>query len=88
MRVLLLLGVFLLTAGCGNYLTLEELEEQALTTGDWSAVEKRERIIAKRKARRALNCPAGYMAYCETMMANKKCTCVNNDIMASVLYGR
>lgn len=88
MKVLLLLGVCLLTAACGNYQTLEELEQQALITGDWSEVEKRERIIAKREARRALNCPSGYMAYCESMMANKRCTCVNKEIMASVLYGR
>ena len=88
MKVLLLLGAGLLTAGCGTYSTLEELEQQALITGDWSAVEQRERVIARRKARRGLNCPAGYMAYCETMIAKKRCTCVNKELMVGVLYGR
>ena len=88
MKVLVLLGACLLTVGCGNYATLEELEEQALITGDWSAVEARERYIAKRKARRAQNCPPGYMAYCESMMSKKKCTCINKEVMVGVLYGR
>ena len=82
------MGACLLTAGCGHYASLEQLEEQALVTGDWSAVEERERIIAKRKARRAPTCPSGYMAYCETMMANKKCTCVSKENMVGLLYGR
>ena len=88
MRVLLLLGVCLLTVGCGHVATLEELEQQALVTGDWSAVEERERIIARREARRAKTCPSDYMAYCETMMAKKKCTCINKDLMVGLLYGR
>lgn len=87
MRVLVLLAAFLVTA-CAPYYTLEELEHQALLTGDWSAVEERERIIAKRDARRAQQCPSGYMSYCETMMARKRCGCVQDELMMQFLYGR
>ena len=41
MKVILLLGLSVLMFGCGSYQTLEELEAEALMTGDWSAVEKR-----------------------------------------------
>ena len=87
MKVLVLLGACLLTVGCGHIATLEELENQALITGDWSEVERRERIIARRKARRGPVCPKGYMAYCESMMAGKNCSCISKDTMASLMYG-
>ena len=41
MKLMLLLGAVFLT-GCVSMPTLEQLEEQAFLTGDWSAVEQRE----------------------------------------------
>ncbi len=48
------MGVLLLSflIGCAPVATLEELEAQAYVSGDWSEVEKRERIIARREARK------------------------------------
>ncbi len=84
MKVLLLLGAFFLT-GCMSMPTLEQLEEQALLTGDWTAVEKRERLIAKRERLRGPQCPAGTMAYCEGHMGQKRCGCVSNAEMRALL---
>ena len=85
MRILgvLVLGVL---AGCSSYQTLEELEQEALVTGDWSAVEQRERILARRAARHGLVCPAGSVSYCETWAGLKgKCACVPDDAVAGLL---
>ena len=43
--------VLVLLGGCGTYTSLEQLEATAMLTGDWSEVEKRERIIARRNLR-------------------------------------
>ena len=37
----------LFAAGCSAYVPLEQLEAEALVTGDWSKVEQRERTIAR-----------------------------------------
>ncbi len=63
-------------AGCSTATPMEELERQALITGDWIAVEKRQRMIARREARNGPQCPAGQMAYCEQVAAVNRCTCV------------
>lgn len=81
-------GVVLLLlclAGCGTYQTLEELEQEALLTGDWSAVEKRERIIAKRRQRSGPMCPAGRTKYCERWGANERCSCISRDTLRDTL---
>ena len=88
MKVLVLLGVLFLT-GCASMQTLEQLEQQAFLTGDWSAVEQRHRIIAKRKALRGLQCPTGTMAYCEKRLGQvDRCGCVNSDQMRALLSWR
>ena len=85
MKVLVLLGVLILT-GCISMPTLEQLETQAFLTGDWSAVEKRQRIIAKRAALRATQCPAGYMTFCEKQMGQEnRCGCVKDEQMRALL---
>jgi hypothetical protein len=87
MRVLLLLGVIFLT-GCVSMPTLEELEAQAFLSGDWSAVEKREKLIAKRDFLRGPQCPAGTIAYCERRLGQKRCGCVANADMRALLSWR
>ncbi len=87
MKVMLLLGVFFLV-GCVSMPTLEELEEQAFLTGDWSAVEKRERLIAKRDSMRGPKCPAGTMAYCEGRMGQKRCGCISDAELRALLSWR
>ena len=85
MKVLVLLGVLILT-GCISAPTLEQLETQAFLTGDWSAVEQRQRIIAKRAARRAIQCPAGYVAVCQKRLGQlDRCGCVRNEQVRALL---
>ena len=77
MRVWVLLAVLCLS-GCGSLITMAELEQQALLTGDWSEVERHQRIIARRNARHGLVCPAGLIAFCPN--GNKeRCSCIKKD---------
>ena len=87
MKVLLLLGVFFL-AGCMSRPTREELEAQAFLSGDWSAVEKREKRIARRHLIRGPQCPPGTMAFCERGWGQKRCGCVSNSEMRALLSWR
>lgn len=84
MKVLVLLGVIFLT-GCGSVLSLEELEEQAFLTGDWSAVEQRERIIARREARKGVRCPNGQVSFCESRIGAPRCACVDSSEVRAAL---
>ncbi len=58
------MGLLLLSflVGCAPVTTLEELEAQAYVSGDWSAVDKRERMIARREARMGPTCPGDAVA--------------------------
>ena len=85
MKVLVLLGVLILT-GCISAPTLEQLETQAFLTGDWSAVEQRHRIIAKRAASRAIPCPTGSVAVCRKRLGTEdRCSCVNDEQIRALL---
>ena len=65
--------------GCGSYSTLEELEQEAMLTGDWSRVEQRERILARRSMRTGMSCPSGHIKYCENRGAGDRCACVDSE---------
>ncbi len=78
LKVVLLL---MLLGGCGTYHTLEELEEQAIRTGDWSGVERRELILARQKYRSGYRCPRGTVSYCE----NRRCACIRDEAMRDLL---
>ena len=71
----------MLLGGCGTYHTLEELEEQAFRTGDWSAVERRELILARQQYRNGIACPRDHVAYCE----NSRCACIRDTEMRDLL---
>lgn len=75
MRGLIGLGALLLLGGCAEMKTLEELEMLAAQTGDWSAVEKRER----RQARTAAKCPSGYISVCQLTGPLERCGCMTDD---------
>ena len=87
MKLMLLLGAVFLT-GCVSMPTLEQLEEQALLTGDWSAVEQREKSIAKRDSRRGMKCPNGMIAYCEQRLGQKRCACISKSEMMAFMSWR
>ena len=78
MRVLIVLGLLCL-AGCGTFTSMEQLEREAALTGDWSAVEQRELLIAKRKARRGPICGGDMIAFCESNMGSQRCACVDRE---------
>lgn len=80
--------VLFLLVGCSVGPTMEELESQALLTGDWSRVEKRERTLVRRQLRAGIQCPNGYIGYCVDQIVAKRCTCLERDALRFVLSGR
>ncbi|MDJ0698896.1 MAG: hypothetical protein QNJ07_03490 [Woeseiaceae bacterium] len=77
-----------LLVACTATPTMEQLEYQAMLSGDWSEVEKRERIIERRANRRGPQCPAGYIAYCERDFGQQNCVCAEKGAITSLLRGR
>lgn len=79
--------LLVLLAGCASYTPLEQLEADALVSGDWSLVEKRERMIAWQKARQGGQCPDRAVNYCVVSFGEKKCECVSSTSFRSALAG-
>jgi len=80
MIIVILLGL----AGCSSFVPLEQLEAEALVSGDWSRVEQRERLIQRRNLRAYMNCPAGTMGYCQKNGLTDKCGCVDSTVIRSL----
>jgi hypothetical protein len=71
--------------GCADMRSLEELENEAVITGDWSLVEAREALIAKRNSRRPLDCGGRLVSYCRKRVGEYQCECVSRiSVMAGV----
>ena len=85
MRGIVITFALCVLAGCSTGPTLEQLEAQALVTGDWSLVEQREASIARRKQRNGIACPSGTVSYCQTFMSESRCTCVAQGGIYSML---
>ena len=85
MRGMVSICAFCVLAGCSTAPTLEQLEAEALVTGDWSLVEQREARIARRKQRNGPSCPPGSIGYCQTFMSDKRCSCVSEEAVYSTL---
>ncbi len=74
-----------LMVGCAGTQTLEELEAEAVITGDWSLVEKREALLAKRNSRRPRDCGGRLVSYCSKLVGEYRCACVSRvDVMAGM----
>ena len=71
--------VLFLIVGCAAQPTMDELETQAFISGDWSAVEARERANARRALRSGNHCPAGYVTYCDESFGDTRCSCLRQD---------
>jgi len=84
MKVVFLLTVCIL-AGCAAGPSLEQLEQRALVTGDWSAVESRERSIQRRNMFTGIQCPDGFINYCETRVATLRCACIDRRTFNSLM---
>ena len=87
MKGIAISGLLLLLGGCASFASLEELEAQAMLTGDWSAVERRERIIARREARDAVQCPPDTIAVCTDAVGRDRCSCVRASTIHSLIGG-
>lgn len=86
MRLIVLFAVLGLSA-CGTTPSLEELEQQAMISGDWSEVEKRERMMMRREARREPRCGDGMISYCQTSFGRDRCACVASAIVRNTFEG-
>jgi len=84
MKILIVFALVILT-GCATGPSMEELETQAFISGDWSAVEKRERAVARRQLRAGPQCPNDYIALCTERFGDKVCSCVDRDFMRSFM---
>ena len=84
-RTILIISSLIFLGGCESFVSLEKLETEAMLTGDWSAVERRERIIERRKMRNTARCPVGAVAYCEPGIGRQECVCVDADVIHSLL---
>jgi hypothetical protein len=76
MKVIVAIALGLL-AGCASGPTLEQLEAQAFATGDWTAVEKRQRRLQQRNMRSGIACPQGHISYCESFAGIDRCSCLS-----------
>jgi hypothetical protein len=84
-----ILILLLILGGCIAAPSLEELEDQALLTGDWSQVEKRERLIERRRAREQdlPDCEPGSVRFCERQIGQDRCGCMSRSSMRDVFSG-
>lgn len=85
LRILMATAFLAVLAGCGTVTPMVELERQAMATGDWSAVERRERILVRQKMNSGMICPNGYIGYCESDFGRTNCSCVGRDSIRSAL---
>ncbi len=78
MRLTSIVAILLL-CGCGSVTPMAELERLALQTGDWSAVEQRERMLLRRKASPDITCPKGLVAVCRKDFGKQTCGCLDRS---------
>ena len=76
LKTLILCGLISIDAvGCGSRPTLEQLEGEAITTGDWTAVERREELIKERRELTAPGCSVGLTKTCVEEPSGIECYC-------------
>lgn len=84
MRGTIVFIVFGMLVGCATGPSLEELEAQALVTGDWSLVERREAQLARRN-KPTIRCPSGTMSYCESHLGQSRCGCISDELSRVIM---
>ncbi len=70
------MAVFIVLAGCANAPTLQELEDEAIVSGDWSAVEEREQLMVRKRRNEAPACGKGMTFACFETGLKIECACV------------
>lgn len=73
MKSTIIIAVLILS-GCGSSPSLEELEEEAMISGDWSEVEKRERRL-RQQNQVENDCESGMTLVCYDQGAGEECVC-------------
>lgn len=71
------ISIFVLSilGACAPATPLEELEQQALVTGDWSAVELREKVRRTQMGEDLPKCPQDELRVCIDEGAVEHCMC-------------
>ena len=72
----MVLSLLIILAGCAMRPSLEELEDDASTTGEWSAVERREELEKKRLEASGPGCIGKLNNYCVEEQAGIVCYCL------------
>jgi hypothetical protein len=67
--------VLTVLVSCASSPTTEEVEVDAMKTGDWSAVEDRERMNEKMRVAPKLKCPEDLMLICIKNGEHEDCFC-------------
>lgn len=65
--------------GCAARPSYEQLEEEALASGDWSAVEKREEFWRRHDRNGSGSCQAGTTKVCIGPDTDVECQCVKGN---------
>ena len=66
-------------AGCAGQTTVEELEDKAVVTGNWSKVEERERLLQQQDKKFGPDCPNGLTTLCYEVGLSVRCGCVRGQ---------
>jgi hypothetical protein len=74
----LAIAALILLVGCAGRPTLEQLETEASISGDWTAVESRERMNARMRTDMEPKCPEGRYLLCEKKGEREICACELN----------
>jgi len=82
MKAFVFFGLCIL-AGCATRPTMQQLESEALVTGDWSAVQQRENAIKRRQQRQGPECPPRSISYCVQSFGETRCACVARESIYS-----
>ena len=75
MKAITSIFVLCILGACAPAIPLEELEQQALLTGDWSAVELRERVNRTQQGGDLPKCSEDELRVCIDEGAVEHCTC-------------
>lgn len=75
---MMVLFLLIVLVGCIARPSLEQLEDEAMVSGDWSAVEKREQSSIRLNPVNDRSCPNGRAMVCVKNGMHEECECVNS----------
>jgi hypothetical protein len=71
--------MLMIVVGCSARPTLEQLEDEANTTGDWTVVDRREDVTKMRRETTAPGCPVGLSKRCYEAHTGIECYCIQRE---------